>query len=203
MELTRQLHKELMNEKSKHAKGRSVEAAGNGDSDIHFFGIDVDENLVKNAEEKLIEEEANPSTKNNIQFQTLNIMDTDHVDEMFNSFLKRLNKPIFDVIFCFSVTMWIHLNHGDRGLEHFFKTVIKWCRYLVLEPQPWKCYRTASRRMRRSNQPEFEHIEQISNKCEKLLPYIVSLCEKCGFQTIYQFGETNWKRKIILFRSTM
>lgn len=201
MELTRQLHKELMNEKSEHAKNRSV--GGTIDPNIQFLAIDVDENLVQNAKEKLFEDEANIYTKNSIQFLTLNMMDADHIDEIFETYLKRLNKSTFDILFCFSVTMWIHLNHGDRGLEYFLRTTKKWCNYLVLEPQPWKCYRTASRRMRRSQQPEFEHLEQISCKSEKLLPYIINQCEKAGFETIYQFGETNWKRKIILFKSIM
>ena len=131
------------------------------------------------------------------------MLDTDHVDTELETQLKGLNKKVFDVIFCFSVTMWIHLNHGDQGLKLFLRTIKKWCNYFVLEPQPWKCYRTASRRMRRSRQPEFEYIEQISCKCDKLLPYIIDQCEKVGFQNICQFGETNWKRPIILFKSAV
>ena len=172
-------------------------------TDIHFLAIDVDENLVKTANEKLIEDEACSITRNCVKFQTLDMMDKCKVDELFTKHLKSLNKDRFDIAFCFSVTMWIHLNHGDKGLEKFFQTCKKWCNYLMLEPQPWKCYRTASRRMRRSQQPEFEHLESIACKCENLLPYIIEQCEKVGFQNIHTFGETGWKRHIILFKSVM
>merc|ERR1712152_59741 len=129
-----------------------------------------------------------PLNKNNVQFSTLNLMDTENVDKMFGNYLKPLNKKQFDVIFCFSVTMWIHLNHGDAGLERFFDFVGQWCKYLVLEPQPWKCYRTASRRMRRSHEPDFSYIESIEHKCDKLLPYLIKQCEKAGFTKVCTFG---------------
>ena len=130
-------------------------------------------------------------------------MDTDNVDKMFKNYLNLLNRKQFDVIFCFSVTMWIHLNHGDAGLEQFFRTAKKWCKYLVLEPQPWKCYRTASRRMRRANQPDFEYLDKIKHQCDKLMPYIIEQCTNVGFQVTRIFGETGWKRQIILFKSVM
>jgi hypothetical protein len=44
-----------------------------------------------------------------------------------------------------SVTMWIHLNHGDDGLSRFLEVVASYTHYLLLEPQPWKCYQTAAR----------------------------------------------------------
>ena len=164
---------------------------------VQFLAIDVDEKLISTAKEKFMTE------SNYVQFSTLNLMDTDDVTSMFEQYLNSLKKRHFDVIFCFSVTMWIHLNHGDAGLELFFKTARKWCKYLVLEPQPWKCYRTASRRMRRANQPEFEYLNKIKFQCDKLLPYIIELCEKNGFQMKYTFGETGWKRQIMLFETVI
>ena len=46
----------------------------------------------------------------------------------------------FDLVMCFSVTMWIHLNRGDEGLEEFVKFCCGASRNVLVEPQPWKCY---------------------------------------------------------------
>ena len=112
------------------------------------------------------------------------------------------DKKKFDVVFCFSVTMWVHLNHGDEGMEALFRSLGQWCsRYLVLEPQPWKCYRTASRRMRKLKLPDFEHLPRLEAQSEdQLQDFVKNLCRKNGFKQIRVFGETeNWKRRIILY----
>ena len=40
----------------------------------------------------------------------------------------------------YSVTMWVHLNHGDTGLARFLSLLAARARWVLLEPQPWKCY---------------------------------------------------------------
>jgi len=54
----------------------------------------------------------------------------------------------FDVISAFSVTKWIHLNHGDEGLLKFFRAVydqLKPGGRFILEPQQWKSYQNRRR----------------------------------------------------------
>jgi hypothetical protein len=49
----------------------------------------------------------------------------------------------FDVITCMSITKWIHLNHGDTGIVHFFKACYEMLNeggLLIVEPQPWRSY---------------------------------------------------------------
>jgi len=107
----------------------------------------------------------------------------------------------FHVVSCFSVTMWIHLNKGENGLRNLFEECAKLCKDLfILEPQPWKCYMTAARRMRKLKQPNFEHLEKIEQRQERLIPYLKEMCENAGFQLLAQLGQTNWDRQILLFK---
>ena len=53
------------------------------------------------------------------------------------------NDHSFDLVSAFSVTKWIHLNHGDAGLVRFFERVFESLKpggRFVYEPQPWKSY---------------------------------------------------------------
>ena len=156
-----------------------------------ILGIDVDENLIKVAAESKYPN--NPR----LVFKHCDITEDISV---IQEYLRQENIEKFDMIFCFSVTMWIHLNKGEQGLlklfEHCNSLTKKW---LILEPQPWKCYMTAARRMRKLKEAKFEHLDNITNRQENLLPYLISVCERVGFKLVSQLGQTNWERKIFLF----
>jgi len=124
----------------------------------------------------------------------------DNSIEVIEDYLRQENIETFNMIFCFSVTMWIHLNQGEPGLLKLFEQCQRLTnKWLILEPQPWKCYMTAARRMRKLKKPEFEHLETIVHRQEKLLPYLTGICETVGFKLVSQLGQTNWERKIFLF----
>ena len=57
-------------------------------------------------------------------------------------------------------------NHGDEGMDAFFRKVSRLADLVLLEPQPWKCYRTAARRMRKLGQPEFAHLRTLEAAIE-------------------------------------
>lgn len=55
-----------------------------------------------------------------------------------------------DLTTIFSTTMWIHIHGGDEGLRRVMRDVCESTRFwILLEPQPSKCYGTASTRLRR------------------------------------------------------
>ncbi len=61
--------------------------------------------------------------------------------ECMNILWADLECASVDTVLCLSVTKWVHMCHGDSGLEQLFltfKNVLKPGGILVLEPQPWK-----------------------------------------------------------------
>ncbi|KAF8838936.1 Bin3-domain-containing protein [Paxillus ammoniavirescens] len=58
------------------------------------------------------------------------------------------DEPNYDVVLAFSITKWIHLNHGDDGIKKFFIRVysnLKQGGVFILEPQAWDTYGKARR----------------------------------------------------------
>ena len=163
--------------------------------DLHILGVDVDPLLVERA---VIASQENP----NVTFQTLDLM-SKNAAESLNSYLEAHGKKRFDFVFCFSVSMWIHLNHGDTGLKDFIEKLAGVSKNFLLEPQPWKCYQTAARRMRKLSQPEFEHMSAMKHTGEKLEPFIKSICDSQGFKIVKELGVTNWKRKLLHFKNKL
>lgn len=170
---------------------------------VQMLGIDLDPDLIETAKaNELVPPEPCPSSSR-LEFAVADVADGRQLDSVVRDFLLKVKgcdgEAGFDVVFCFSVTMWIHLNHGDEGLRNFFKKVSDTGRLLVLEPQPWKCYRAASRRRRRANLPDFEFLNQIGFQCEKLDDFLEGLCLDNGFIKLQEFGETKWKRPLTLY----
>lgn len=113
------------------------------------------------------------------------------------SYLHAYGRNEFDIISCFSTTMWIHLNYGDDGLEKFLRRISGITKYLLLEPQEWKCYKSAVRRMVRLNREVFA----IKNlKIKNILEFLKTFLEnQCNMELHTCFGETSWGRKLYLF----
>ena len=62
----------------------------------------------------------------------------------------RYDAESVDTLTAFSVTKWIHLHRGDDGLRQFFDRVCALLSiggFFILEPQPWRSYKTASRKV--------------------------------------------------------
>ena len=165
--------------------------------EVKILGVDLDHDLIRRANESL----ESGQLCEGLQFKSLDLTDKKS-KEVLLDFLKDQNRDKFDVIFCFSVTMWIHLNHGDEGLRDFIKLLASLSHFVILEPQPWKCYQTANRRMRKLKQPVFEQIEKIGAKREDLEPFLLKTCQENGLIKLKELGTTDWNRKAILFKSS-
>eukprot|EP00058_Branchiostoma_floridae_P012444 XP_002597932.1 hypothetical protein BRAFLDRAFT_221489 [Branchiostoma floridae] len=162
-------------------------------TDFHLLGCDIDSVLIQRA----VENNSHPA---HLTFQTLDYMDTEQRQETLGSYLQRFGHAKFDVTFCFSVTMWIHLQNGDSGLMDFLRSVSSWTRFLLLEPQPWKCYRSAGRRLRKLGRDEFPRLKTLRIRGDVEREIDRCLTEGCGMTRVGGFGETQWGRKLVLYR---
>ncbi|XP_046991640.1 probable RNA methyltransferase CG11342 [Schistocerca americana] len=161
-------------------------------SNCYFLGLELD---------PLLTERAKNSNRyvSSIHYHCLNFM-TDDKLTVLKTYLKQHGKQNFDVIFCFSVTMWIHLNYGDEGLIKFLKDLCAWTKVLVIEPQPWKCYRAAARRLWRAKGETFPELDALTIRHNVETEIEDILEKKCNFSKVLETTSEDWKRKIIFFR---
>lgn len=154
------------------------------------MGIDIDPILVERANEK--------NKTDNIQFYCMDFMD-DNSLILIKDYLKKRKLSKFDAVFCFSITMWIHLNYGDDGLKRFLKEICNLGELIIIEPQPWKCYKSAVKRMKLSNSvfPLFKEL-QITQGVENEIDQFI--LENCKAVKLYESKRSEWGRKVIVFK---
>ncbi|XP_068121205.1 RNA 5'-monophosphate methyltransferase [Hyperolius riggenbachi] len=161
--------------------------------DVHFLCCDIDSDLITRAKT------ANLSP-DSITFCSLDIMDPSSLAVLQN-FLGKFGRSTFDIGFCMSITMWIHLNHGDNGLVEFLKRLTALCDYLLVEPQPWKCYRSAARRLRKLGKQDFDHFHTLSIRGAMDEQITNILTRHGGSDIVHRFGNTSWDRSLLLYKN--
>ncbi|CAJ0958194.1 unnamed protein product [Ranitomeya imitator] len=160
----------------------------------HFMCCDIDPDLITRAQS------TNPHP-DAITFCTLDITEAPSLGSLY-SYLDRFGQNSFHIGFCMSITMWIHLNHGDRGLVEFLKRLKTMCDYLLIEPQPWKCYRSAARRLRKLGRQDFDHFHMLSIHGDMEKEITKLMIEDGSSKLIHRFGTTSWDRSLLLFKMT-
>lgn len=139
------------------------------------------------------------NTNNNITFCCLDFTKEDEREKLFDMFLGKFGVGKFSATFCFSITMWIHLNHGDDGLNKFLKEVCSVSNLAIIEPQPWKCYKTAVKRLGLSKETfsEFNNLK-VRNNVESEIENMLLKLE--GTTKVKETERTSWGRKILFFK---
>lgn len=158
----------------------------------NFLAVDIDPILIKRAQEMF--------KSDSICFKCLDIMDTFQTNNICN-YLESKSIKKFNVSFCFSVTMWIHLNHGDNGLKQFLKYIASISEVLIIEPQPWKCYKTAVKRMKQQKFT-FPHFSKLNIKQDVEQQIEKYLIHECNLTKINESGKTTWERKMLVFKQS-
>ncbi|XP_013889624.1 pre-miRNA 5'-monophosphate methyltransferase [Austrofundulus limnaeus] len=157
---------------------------------VHLLGFDLDETLIQRAQER------NP-LHGNITFLQLDI--TKSTDQL-QDYLRQHSCSHFHLCLCLAVTMWVHLNHGDSGLLRLLSQLASVSRHLLLEAQPWKCYRSAARRLRKLGRSDFDHFKALKIRGNVAKQISEHLEGHCGMQLVQSFGSTSWDRQLLLFK---
>ncbi|KAK5646230.1 hypothetical protein RI129_004694 [Pyrocoelia pectoralis] len=167
--------------------------ANNVNKSCYLLAIDIDPILIERAKEN----SANP----NIAYECLDFMNIEQKDLVISTFLNKCGVKKFSACFCFSITMWIHLNYGDEGLKTFLKEICKDSVTVVVEPQPWKCYKSAVKRLKLTH-GEFPHYKNIQNRNNIEYKIEQTLLEMDGVCKVGETNNTSWDRKISIFTTT-
>lgn len=156
--------------------------------DCSVLGIDIDQILINRAIEK--------HRCNRLEFTKLDFVNVKERDAILGKYLKSLGCSKFNVIFCFSITMWIHLNNGDDGVRTFLKDVCNIGEIIIVEPQTWKSYKTAVKRLKLTNNifPLFNTL-RIRNNVEEEIENTLNLYSNKLLET----DKTKWNRKLLIY----
>ncbi|XP_068599029.1 pre-miRNA 5'-monophosphate methyltransferase [Brachionichthys hirsutus] len=160
------------------------------ESGVHLLGCDLDDLLIQRAQQ------ANP-LPGSIAFVRLDIMED---ADQLKDYLKQHGCSYFHLCLCLAVTMWVHLNHGDSGLLRLLSRLASISQHLLLEAQPWKCYRAAARRLRKLGRSDFDHFKALKIRGDVAGHAKKHLERHCGMELIQSFGSTLWGRKLLLFK---
>lgn len=158
-------------------------------NEIKMLAVDIDANLIDRAKAT--------NTDSTITFIAADIL-SNAGEEVIKQYLHESGKDRFDVTFCFSVTMWIHLNNGDDGLLQFINSIKQISRTILLESQPWQCYRNAQRRLKKQGN-YFPHYHTLKIKGNDVNKVIENIMSEFTHRKVYESTDTSWKRKIECF----
>jgi hypothetical protein len=129
-------------------------------------------------------------------------------NDPISGFLSENGTSVFDIVFCFSTTMYIHLINGDEGLKSFLTLLCTLGNYIVLEPQPFKKYRHHRERMKKENKekgphdpyPLFPEKQGQIKWRHDLEKEICSFVKEQGFELVYTSKSEDWDRHIFIFK---
>lgn len=157
------------------------------DQKLNFHGIDIDPKLI---------ERANLKWKD-----TANVTGHFQAGNLCCDLDSMLEDQSVDLISLLSTTMWVHIHVGDDGLKEVLHLLCKKTRrFLLIEPQPSKCYRNALVRLRKMGRPEFDVRSERLQWRPTIEEEIQKTLESCGFRRVEEkTSRTTWNREIQLY----
>ncbi|XP_017138514.1 probable RNA methyltransferase CG11342 [Drosophila miranda] len=158
---------------------------------VQILGVDIDERLIQRAKEE-------NTCPEKITYECVDVMNGSDF-EIVLSYLHGQERQKFDAICCYSITMWIHLNHHDEGLKLFLRRLTHLSELLVVEPQPWKCYQRAEKRLKKAGEvfPLFLELKWRSDVEKQIDIYLEQTLDR---RKMFESTPTKWQRRICFFR---
>ena len=92
------------------------------------------------------------------------------------------------------------MNHGDQGLREWLRYVSSISDAVLIEPQPWKCYKNAARRLRKLKcdpLPCMDEIQWRDNVDQLIVDYLQN---ECDMEIVKNFGQNEWERSLIYLK---
>jgi SAM-dependent methyltransferase len=126
-------------------------------ANVSCTGFDLDSELIGRAKIKAMQWSELSSTLR-VTFHTLDALKDNLRQKCYDlQFANSSMQYCTDLTTLFSTTMWIHIHGGDDGLRQVLQQICTCTRFwIVLEPQPSKCYGAAAFRLRRLGLPSFD-----------------------------------------------
>jgi 2-polyprenyl-3-methyl-5-hydroxy-6-metoxy-1,4-benzoquinol methylase len=209
---------QVLHEKVSHVASQLTAREGADETrsaiQVRTLGLELDPALVARANARV--ETSSSNSDSVLSYAAVDCTDESLVAAAVAAFLGP-ECTRFDLVTCWSTTMWVHVNHGDAVHAAFIERLARLSHRLVVEPQPWRCYRAAATRLRRQGRPELRCYEDVSNRSEKLMEEL-TIRLICGTgkreSNQGQDGEVghghftckelsnaagSWKRKVLLF----
>ena len=81
-----------------------------------------------------------------------------------------------------------------------YSTAHTLARWMLLEPQPWKCYKTAERRAKRAGEEPFPALQGLGLRGPGVEEAVVELAREGGMVVERECGQTKWSRRVVLLR---
>ena len=73
-------------------------------------------------------------------------------------------------------------------------------RRLLVEPQPWKCYKTAERCAKRAGEEPFPAIKDLKMRGPGVEQGVLDMCKEADMEVEQEYGETKWSRRVVLLK---
>ncbi|XP_022223407.2 probable RNA methyltransferase CG11342 [Drosophila obscura] len=159
---------------------------------VQILGVDIDERLIERAKQE-------NTCPEKITYECVDVLDGQDFETVLSYLDGQQRRQKFDAICCYSITMWIHLNHHDAGLKLFLRKLSHLAELLVVEPQPWKCYQTAERRLKKAGEvfPLFLQLKWRSDVEQQIDNYLEQTLDR---RKMFESTPTKWQRRICVFR---
>ena len=112
--------------------------------------------------------------------------------------------PLFDVVFCFGLLMWIHVHVGDAGLRDFLARLCRLGAVVVVETHTWKNYKSCRERLRKKKlplPPAFtpDALAMRASIEADVHDWLVAP-DGCNMAVLMDLGRTNWGRPVRVYR---